>query len=357
MIFKLRRGLRDRPQEQRAARPDSSGRALPASLVSHPNDRSVILLLIVAFAVGGAAAEPADRKPEPMATVACGQDGIALPSPTNAVQFRLFANAAPEAPHRFNTFELKGYGATLLPSAWSIEPKSAQPNAISNGAPHNILINGLGPELSASNSLVMVAQAAAAGWQYVALDVTAAYRDRVELFERGILFVEPDLYVLYDHLIARASATFQLVLKPPAEARLDSVWGDLRLELPTAGLRIHAPSPQRQVRNWRPLVSSTNGLLSSPTRFGLGPTNKMTEFNLVTVFAVHRGGEKRELAFRLLEGNNAIGARIHRDGFPTLVAFRVDPAFATSSLTGFVFEGPVGVDVFKPKQRPLKTLN
>ena len=311
----------------------------------------LILLRLVAIAVGSTAAEPADGKPEPRAEVARVQDGIVLPSPTNAVQFRLFTNATPEAAHLFNTFEIEAYGATLLPGFRGIEQVSVPPNAILNGAPHNILVNGVGPEVSASNSMIIVEQAAGTGWRYVALDASAAYRDRLERFERGILFVEPDLFVLYDHLTARAPAIFRMILQPPAATRLDSVWSDLRLELPAAGLRIHAPAPQKQVRDWQPLVSFTNGPLSNPMAFVLGPSNSLTEFKLVTVFAVHRGGEKRELAFRLLEGNNAIGARIHREGLPTLVAFRVDRAIETSSLTGFAFKGPVGVDVFKPKAK------
>jgi len=42
--------------------------------------------------------------------------------------------------------------------------------------------------------------------------------------------------------------------------------------------------------------------------------------------------------------------RIHREGWPTLVAFKLDPAAQGASLTGFGFKGPVGVDVFKPKR-------
>lgn len=83
----------------------------------------------------------------------------------------------------------------------------------------------------------------------------------------------------------------------------------------------------------------------------LGPTNKLAALDLLTVFAVYRGGEKKDYAFKLLESNSAVGARIHREGWPTLVAFKTDPAAQNASLTGFGFTGPVGVDVFKPKLR------
>lgn len=82
----------------------------------------------------------------------------------------------------------------------------------------------------------------------------------------------------------------------------------------------------------------------------LGPTNTLSRLDLLTVFALHRGDQKKEYAFRLLESDNAVGARIHRDGLPTMVAFKTDAAAARPNLTGFAFSGPVSVDVFKPKR-------
>ena len=83
--------------------------------------------------------------------------------------------------------------------------------------------------------------------------------------------------------------------------------------------------------------------------FQLGPTNQLAVLDLLTVYAVHRSGEKKDFAFRLLETTSAVGARIHRDGLPTLVAFKTDPSATNASLTGFGFSGPVGVNVFTPK--------
>ena len=84
----------------------------------------------------------------------------------------------------------------------------------------------------------------------------------------------------------------------------------------------------------------------------LGPTNKLTTLDLLTVFAVHGKGQKKEYAFKFLQSYTAVGARIHLEGLPTLVAFRIDPAESKPSLTGFAFGGPVGVDIFKPKRIP-----
>ena len=78
--------------------------------------------------------------------------------------------------------------------------------------------------------------------------------------------------------------------------------------------------------------------------------SQFKDLELLTVFAVGSGIEKKEFAFKLLQSTSAIGVRIHRDGLPTLVAFKTNPAAGDATLTGFSFSGPVGVSVFKPKQ-------
>jgi hypothetical protein len=93
-------------------------------------------------------------------------------------------------------------------------------------------------------------------------------------------------------------------------------------------------------------------LLPGTVGMQLGPTNKLAALDLLTVFAIHKKGQTQDCTFKLLQSHTAVGARINRDGFPTLVAFRNDPAESNPSLTGFPFSGPVGVDVFKPKRNP-----
>jgi hypothetical protein len=199
--------------------------------------------------------------------------------------------------------------------------------------------------------MTVVEEASGPEWHYIAFDVSAAYSDRLEQYRRAILFVQPDLFVFYDKIVAKAPATFQMFLHPPAATRVDDIWHDLRLELTNASLQIHAPGGKGMLRSWQRLVSPADGLLPGTATMELGPTNQVTRLDLITVLAVHRGGEKRDYAFKLLESNTSVGARIHRDGLPTLIAFRTDPAIPAATLTGFGFTGPVGVDVFRPKRR------
>ena len=79
-------------------------------------------------------------------------------------------------------------------------------------------------------------------------------------------------------------------------------------------------------------------------------TNRLTELRALTAIIPHCAGRKRGTGFKLLESDTAIGARIYRDGLPTLLAFRtVDTGEA--NLTGLKFISPVAVDVFRPKIR------
>ena len=105
------------------------------------------------------------------------------------------------------------------------------------------------------------------------------------------------------------------------------------------------------LRSWDRIETLADTFLPGTVTMQLGPTNKLVQLDLLTVFAVYCGGEKRDYAFKLLESNTAVGARIHREGLPTLVAFRTDPAAGNATLTGFGFSGPVGVDVFHPKRK------
>jgi hypothetical protein len=312
---------------------------------------TLFLVLFVLCFVNGRSA--ADEGPKPAELSGAGtqfrNDAVVLPDLTNAVQFRLYTNASPDSPHLFNTIEIEAYGEVLLPSPGGDALKRWLATSPTNASLHNILVNGAGPRLALTNSMMVIEQASGPDWRYIALDASSAYRGRLEQFKRGILFVEPDLFVLYDHLIAKEPVSFQMLLHPPAATRLDTFWRDLRLDWPNGAFQICAPAGRHALRSWERLESVADSILPGTVTMQLGPTNKLAQVDLLTVFAVYRGGEKKNYAFKLLESNNAVGARIHREGLPTLVAFKTDPAASKASLTGFPFSGPAGVYVFKPK--------
>ena len=157
--------------------------------------------------------------------------------------------------------------------------------------------------------------------------------------------------MLYDHLTATEPVDFQMILYPPVATVLDPVWGDLHLDSIKAGLQIHAPGTKKGPRTWSRAQTGA-GLTNMETiTMQLGPTNKVSKLDLITVFGVYPAGQNPGYTFKLLESNTAIGARIQRRGLPTLVAFKNASALTNASLTGMSFNGPVGVGVFKPKQK------
>jgi hypothetical protein len=287
----------------------------------------VRILLVLAMA----ASVPAIR---------AGSDCVVLPGGTNALQFRLFTNASPDASQLFNTMEIDAFGEKLL----------ASPRA--GSLLHNVLINGAGPDLSATNSMRVVEQASGPEWRYVAMDLTAAYHTTLQHFQRAILFVEPDLFVLYDQLTAKEPIRFQMALHAPAATIIDTNWGDLRLETPKAGLLVQAPGTKKSPRSWKQGAGIDNPGAGETVPMLLGPTNKLSRVDLITVFGVYRPGDNPGYVCKLLESDTAIGTRIMRYGLPSLVAFRTDPSATNASLTGLAFQGPVGVGVFKPKALP-----
>ena len=66
-------------------------------------------------------------------------DSIVVPNATNAVQFRLYLNGSPSAPHVFNTFSVEAYGELLLrsPEAASLGRLTSS----SSAALHNMLVD------------------------------------------------------------------------------------------------------------------------------------------------------------------------------------------------------------------------
>jgi len=214
-----------------------------------------------------------------------------------------------------------------------------------------VLVNGLGPDLSTTTSIKIIEQASGPDWCYLALDLTSPYRRSLEEYRRGILFVAPDLFVVYDHLVGREPMSFEMFLHPPAATRVDPDWHDLRLDTPLASLRIHAPS-RGELRSWERVELPADAILPNTMTAKMGPTIQMSQVDSITVFAIQPRGMGMDYVFKLVESNTAVGARIQRDGLPTLVAFRLDPTNANPSLDSFKFTGPVGVGVFRPGQKP-----
>ncbi len=277
---------------------------------------------------------------------------VAIPTVPGPVQFRLYTSASKDSPRLFNTFDIEAGGVSLIQT---MDPAALKSGFYAEGphdAMHNILIDGRGPTLAPSHGMKLIGRATGPGWEYVSLDASAAYRGLVEQLTRSILFVEPDLFILHDQFVASSPVGFAMVLHAPEGTRVDADWGDLRLETTLNNLRINTPGTKKSFRAWKKVESEIDHLFPGTVTMRLEAPAKLTRVGVTTVFAVSPASQKRDYAFKLLESTSSVGARIHRDGLPTLVAFRTIPEGQPASLTGFHFDGPVGIDVFRPKQKP-----
>ena len=305
------------------------------------------LLVLGALAAGVEPALPAGGG-QSQAADGC----VVLPSATNAVQLRLYTYASPQSGHLFNTIELRAGPAVLLasPAGEALRQLLSKPDTARTA--HPLLVDGLGPQLDATGSVRVIEEAAGPDWRYAGIEAGGAYRGRLSRFHRGILYVAPNFFAIYDHLEARDPASFQMFLHPPTVARVDKLWGDIRIKLPDAGLVIACPAPGKQRRAWAQVDSPADSILPGTTTMTLALTNKASELDMITILGVQGDRQTPQFASKFLESNTAVGARVYRDGLPTLVAFRRPSVDQPGGLTGFSFTGPVGVAVFVPKPKP-----
>jgi hypothetical protein len=199
------------------------------------------------------------------------------------------------------------------------------------------------------SSISVLEEATGAQWEYARLDLTSAYTNRLTRFHRHLLFVQPDLFVVYDDIEAKEPDEFAIFVNSPFEMEFAPKARDFRMEMPKAGFVAHLLLADRNMfERWQAL-NSTDAACSRA--FQLTSTNKLHEVRLITAMRPHLPGQRQDTGFKLLQSTTAIGARIWRSGLPTLIAFRTAAKGSEADLTGLPVPGSVAVDVFDPKPR------
>ena len=191
-------------------------------------------------------------------------------------------------------------------------------------------------------------------WQYLRIDGATAANGLLKSARRHMLLIEPDLVVVLDELVLTNSTSLDIQLPSLQPFRHDTVRDEWTLNSEHAGLVARFLSLPKAVQSWN--VPAASGSSRGTTNSAAGwmrsvVTESGPEFHHLAIFAVHTNQARRSLSFKLLESDTAIGARIHRDGLPTLVAFRKVSCSGEANLTGLKFTKPVAVDVFRPKPR------
>jgi hypothetical protein len=247
-----------------------------------------------------------------------------------------------------NSFQLNAYGDALLTtcvyrdlhgskfhSRWCHETKA-----------HNaVLVDGEGQiKHSAASTGRIVGEQLGPQFDYLAGDATAAYGGRLVRYHRHVLFVKPDLIVLYDDLAARTPASFQFMLHALGAFSVDEKSASLAVRQPRAGCAVKYLSPvPLAFRQWDGYDPKPTKNFPNQWHVEAGTREKREQLGMITLLLPHRTGAKPQFAAERLESGTAIGARIRRGGRSQVVAFRKDAAEGAATLGGFTFEGPAAV--------------
>jgi len=145
-----------------------------------------------------------------------------------------------------NAFLLYAFGERLLVSSgrrdihgsvhhknWMWETKSV----------NSITVDGRGQDKHSAASVgEIVAFHTSPAFDFVAGEAARAYGGRLKRFTRNILFVKPDLVIIYDRLEAPRPATYQWWLHSPTKPELDGQ-GDIRMACGKAACRVAFLAP------------------------------------------------------------------------------------------------------------------
>jgi hypothetical protein len=273
-----------------------------------------------------------------------------LPALSGRVLWRYDTNSASPG---FNRLELHAWGERLLGTD-PARPDGRHENENARAAHDTVLVNGLGSRTGPDITARLLRHLRGREWESALFDLAPAYAPRLTRYLRHLLHVEPDLFIIYDDLEAAQPVQFQLIFASAAPLGVEAKSGNFVLEQPGAGFTGHSmSSPFRVLGPWSILAPRTNGAteFSGHWRAVAAATNRLTELRLVSAFITHAAGHKRPSGFRLLESDSAIGARIYRDGLPTLIAFRKSAFSGEAEMAGLKFNDPLAVDVFRPRRQ------
>src|SRR5690606_38275692 len=211
---------------------------------------------------------------------------------------------------------------------------------------HNaVLVNGQGQAPRSSAPLGRIAEFVTnPEWDYVSGDATRAYGNLLERYFRHIVFLKPDLIVIYDELVAREPSTFQFMLHAGVAFEIEEKENALRVDREKAGVDVRYLSPaDLSFRQW-------DGFEPAPERrqfpnqwhVEAGTVEKAVAMDMLTVAVPYRAGSREEWTAVREESESAVGVRFTRNGEEVLVAFR-RAADGAAELAGWEFTGPAAV--------------
>lgn len=162
------------------------------------------------------------------------------------------------------------------------------------------------------------------------------------------LWVRPNLLVVWAEHSPAAGQMFRLRSQTSSTVQWNEPWQHWigRGHALNWEFRLMPP----RTWDWTAATSPTGSeATSDPTWTGRIREDSSLDGWLLVLLLQNNDG-RPAAAFKHLASATAVGARIHRDGLPTLIAFRRATTSGPANLAGLAFEGPVAVNVFRPRR-------
>ena len=214
---------------------------------------------------------------------------------------------------------------------------------------NTVLVNGGNPRMHSAAATGSILDARfSPEWDYVRGEATATYTGAVTRAERAVLFVKPDIVVLYDDFAAPAPATFQFMSHGLSAFTLDEAAQTLRLSQQNASLEVRYFAPQplvfTQTDGFDPPPKMRNGRSPFPNHWHVEAATRKpaTASDTLTLLLPARVGKEVPCQAERIDSPTASGLRITRGGKTLRIAFRKHGVSA-AEWDGTAFDGPAFV--------------
>lgn len=262
---------------------------------------------------------------------------------------RLALSAQPNSP-----FQLQAFGEEFMGGAMARSNSSSVRLGRGTALRSELWLDGISVPGGGWNAAAVAAVLSSNDWQYGFVTLPATNAAGKGTIKRHLLCIEPDLVLVMDEISLAAPALVETGFWFSRTPEHDVLRDEWTVQNPKAGVTARfLTSPKSKHALWDAAADLGAGAATNSTMKCVRstPGTKVREFYQVTVLVVHPEQSRRSLTFKLLESDTAIGVRVHRDGLPTLAAFRKASCIGEANLTGLKFNAPMAVDVFRPKKR------
>lgn len=262
-----------------------------------------------------------------------------------------------------NSFQLNAYGEALLTTCVFRDTYGSPFHlqwAQSTRAHNAVLVNGQGqtPRNESENGALsrgkIIDSRLTPEWDYLCGDAAEAYGGRLSRYYRRVVFVRPDLFLIYDDLVAKKPATFQFMLHAYQPFILDEAAKSFSVQQPQAVLTgrylTAEPLSFRQWDGYDPKPELRDPKMVIPNQWHLeaSTTERRLETGMLTVLVASRAGEVSDWKAERLESNTAVGIRFQRAGQETVILLRKTGVQGEAEAAGIRFTENVFVETNHP---------